>query len=154
MPSVPPAAITPAAKRPKQRAGKHIGNAQTTGDAVHKGVHGRIEILTGARAADCSPFQDKQRNGQQGDRRHFLVDILCDGIEGGMRHEDRHKHHRYRAQRESNRHARKHHSQRGTAIEQPDHACCHDCSLLWLMPITTCRIIWMVSRIMPMVIKP
>ena len=105
-----------AGHRGEQRAGEHVGDAEPAGDPVQPGMQRRVEILAGARFADRRALEDEQRDRQQRDRRHFLVDVLRHGIERGRRHVDRHEHHRDRAQRERDRHARKHRHQRRDAV--------------------------------------
>ena len=69
----------------EQRAGKHVGDAKPAGNPVQPGMQRRIEILAGARLADRHAFQDEQRDRQQRDRGHFLVDVLRHRIERGVR---------------------------------------------------------------------
>ena len=102
--------------RREQRAGKHVGDAEPAGHPMQPGVQRRVQILAGAGFADRSALQDEQRDRQQRDRGHFLVDVLRHGIERGRGHVDAHEHHRDRAQRERDRHARKHRKQGGEAV--------------------------------------
>ena len=77
--------------RREQRAGEYVGDAQATGHAMQPGMQRRIEILTGARLADRRPLEDEQRDREQRDRGHFLVDVLRHGIQRCRGHEDRHE---------------------------------------------------------------
>jgi hypothetical protein len=83
---------------------------------MQPGMQRHIEVLPGARSPDRGTLQDEQRDRQQRDRGHFLVDIFGHGIERGMRHINAHEHHRDRAQREGDRHARKHRKQGSEAV--------------------------------------
>ena len=89
--------------RREQRAGKHVGDAEPAGDAMQPGMQRRIQVLAGAGAADRSALENEQRDRQQRDRGHFLVDVLGNGIERGRGHVDAHEHHGDRAQRERDR---------------------------------------------------
>ena len=97
--------------RREQRAGEDVGDAEPAGNAMQPGMQRRIEVLAGAGLADRRTLEDEQRDRQQRDRGHFLVDVLRHGIERGGRHVDRHEHDRDRAERERDRHAREHRDQ-------------------------------------------
>ena len=102
--------------RREQRAGKYVGDAEPAGHAMQPGMQRRIQILSRAGFADRRALQDEQRDRQQRDRGHFLVDVLRHGIERGRGHVDAHEHHRDRAQRKRDRHAREHRKQGGKPV--------------------------------------
>ena len=91
--------------RREQRAGKNVGDAEPAGHAMQPRMQRRIQILAGAGPADRGALEDEQRDRQQRDRGHFLVDVLRHGIERGRGHVDAHEHHGDRAQRKRDRHA-------------------------------------------------
>ena len=102
----------------KQRAGEHIGDAEAARNALHPGVQRAIEILARRRAADGGTFQDEQRNGQERDRGHFLVDVLRDGIDRTARHEHDHEQGRGGPERKRDGHAGEHHQKGHAAVQQ------------------------------------
>ncbi len=101
----------------EQRAGKHVGDAQSTGYLVQPGVDRRIQVFAGRRLADGRALQDKQRYRQQRDRGHFLVYVLGDGIERAGRHAEVHEAGRHHAQRKGDRHPGEHHHQSDGAVQ-------------------------------------
>jgi hypothetical protein len=120
----------------------HIGDTQATRHAAHPDMQRRIEILAGTAAAYRGAFEDEERDREQGDRGHFLVDILRHRIERCRRHEDDHENGRHQAQCEGDRHAGEHGDQCGPAIEQADGQDAH-------VRRTTCTRICSVSSDMP-----
>lgn len=97
-----------------------LGDAEAAGDLVHPGVQRRIEILPRPRLADGRALQDEERDRQEGDGSHLLIDVLRHRIEGGGRHEADHEQHRHRAQRKRDGHAEEHGAEGGPAIEEAD----------------------------------
>ena len=53
------------------------------GILMHPGVHRRVQVLAGARLADRRALQDEQRDRQQRDAGHLLVDVLRHRVERG-----------------------------------------------------------------------
>jgi hypothetical protein len=87
---------------------------------MHPGVNGRIEVRPGAGPADRRALEDEERDRQESDRRHLLIDVLRDGIDRSGRYYGDHEHGRDRAQRGGDRPAGEHNEKRGAAVEEPD----------------------------------
>jgi len=140
-----------AGHRGKQGAGEDVGDGEAARHLVHPDMQGGIEILAGPRLADRRTLEDEQGDRQQGDRGHFLVDVLGDHVERGRRHEPHHEDQGDGAEREGDRHAGEHHAERGPGIEQADIERAHRAALrsspaaIWA---NSCR----VSSAMPIII--
>ncbi len=139
--------------RCEQRAGKHVGDAEPAGHAMQPGVQRRIQILPGARFADRRALQDEERDRQQRDRGHFLVDVLGHGIERGGGHVDAHEHHRDRAERKRDRHAREHRKQGGQPVTDANSNDRHRRALP-VSGMTICSRICTHNSVMPAAIRP
>ncbi len=109
----------------EQRAREHVRDAEAAGNLPHPRVHRRIEVLAGRRLADRRALEDEERDRQQRDARHLLVDVLRDGVERRRRHEEVHEGDRDRAERERDRHAGEHHDERRDAVRDPDREFAH-----------------------------
>src|SRR4051794_28415535 len=120
---------------------------------MHPGMQRAIEILPGARAPDGGALEDEQRNRQQRDRRHLLVNVLGDGIDRRCRHERDHEQRRHRAERKRDRHSGKHHQQCRGAVEQPDRQHRHGVPSCRRKKPITCSSNWMLSSVIPVVIN-
>src|SRR5262249_18801363 len=105
------------------------------------------------RASDRRAFQYEQRNRQQGDGGHFLVNVLSNRVDGTLWHEDDHEQGRHRTERECDRHAEEHHEQGSAAIKQADRQQAHRARLQRLTSSTTWSRIWMESSAMPIVMS-
>ena len=75
----------------EQAAGQHVGDAEPAGDAMKPGVQRHIEVAAGIGPADRRALQDEQRDGENDDVRHLLIDVLRDRTGRGRRHEQDHE---------------------------------------------------------------
>ncbi len=138
--------------RRKDGAGQHVGDAKAAGHAMHPRMQGQVQVLSGARFSDGGALEDEQRDGQERDRRHFLVNVLRHRIERRRGHEEQHEHERDAAEGESDRHAREHRDERRTGIEKSDGERAH-ARRAPVRATAICSAIWTDSSVMPAAIS-
>ena len=136
----------------EQRAGEDVGDAQPARNALHPCVHREIEVPAGVGPSDRRSLQDEERNRQERDARHLLVDVLRHGVERGRRHEEIHEQNRDEAERERDRHPRKHHDKCDDPEKQAQRKDAHRSRQAKCA--ATCSSNWTTSSVMPDAIKP
>src|SRR5216683_5352560 len=134
-------------------AGDDDGDAEAAGNAMQPGMERRVEIAAGARLADRRAFEDEERDGEERDARHLLIDVLRDGGDRGAGHEEQHEPDRDGAQRKGDRHAREESDERRAAIEKADREEAHQRSA-GESCANTCSTSCATSTLIPAVISP
>ena len=89
----------------EHRAGEHVGDAESAGNAMQPGVERAVHVGAGAGLADRRTHQHEQRNGQQREVIQTLEELVRHLAEVGGRHEQRHERQRRQAERKGDRHA-------------------------------------------------
>jgi len=120
---------------------------------MEPGVQRGIKIVAGARFADRCTLEDEERNGEERDARHLLVDVLGDSADRSRRHEQHHEADSDGAEREGNRNAGEQRDQGRAAIEQADGEEAHPRSAAESGD-STWSASWTTSTVMPAAISP